>query len=102
MRYTRYICDVADCNIRNIDDELMVQMRVAAAGESLTLREWAIRAFEQALIDPQGFIRKSAQKPAKQAAMAKESAPARSPAFSKPKHAESCPCLMCKPPEVKK
>jgi hypothetical protein len=43
---------LAACNIRNIDASLLREMKVAAAREGLTLRDWAIRAFVQALESP--------------------------------------------------
>lgn len=45
IRNNANICDMPDCNIRNIDESLMREMKAKAAQEGLTLRDWAISRF---------------------------------------------------------
>lgn len=40
---------MADCNIRNIDDELLKKVKIAALEQGLTLKEYAVKALEIAL-----------------------------------------------------
>lgn len=73
-------CTVPDCNIRNMDVSLLRAMKMAAAGDGLTLRDWAIVQFSRGV---------------------KWAVPADQPMDpAVRKHAINCSCGMCRPGEV--
>lgn len=68
-----------DCNIRNMDVSLLRAMKVEAASEGLTLRDWAIGQFSRGV----GWTTALQSEP---------------PATRK--HAINCPCGTCRPGAV--
>jgi hypothetical protein len=89
-----YTCDImADCNIRDIGDDFFKNMKIAAAQDGLSLKDWCCRAFAAYLT--RGLTPLAEPK--------KESVPLpQRPkiAAAWPAHAINCDCSICKPPKA--
>lgn len=91
---------MAACNIRNIDQSLMREMKVRAAQEGLTLRDWVIRALTEAAYGKASVVRQG--RPGRKS-KEPESVPGDvgegDPGLSRPAHSAGCICYLCKPPK---
>lgn len=90
---------MADCNIRNIPDGMMRDMKKAAAQEGTTLREWCILSFKMALEEPPRYPG-TKTRPFDPMRLHKLMELGDGTVNGRVSHSLTCKCFICRPPKA--
>lgn len=88
---------MADCNIRNLNAELVQRVKLAAVRDNMTMREWVIVAFERELHrEEMELLTYRTTKVESEYGVGDGVVHVAS--AEKLRHADNCKCFICKPP----